>query len=328
MLKMDDILLVEKPVNNFRISWKMTNWCNYRCKYCYMSSQVRAAQKQDSLEFLKSISSKIDRLIELSAKGRKVVLHLIGGEVGYYDLISVLDEIKSPQLKAVIIPTNFSNSIDYWRKLKDYCHNRDIRCNIVASLHLTECNIDEFVDKCKKLDVHVKCVISPENVKQYRPILDDLLANGNVVEPTIERYDNNKCRQDFEEDDWNWILHLNDELAKRHTYYIVTTKDGQRHKYGSNIAFINDIDIGGFDPNGWMCSCGEDNLRIDQIGRLLRGGCRHCYIHPLGSLFDESTYEKLPLKPWICNTNEEDDKGIAKLKLCTAFSNATIWRES
>lgn len=327
MLKMDDIMLVEKPKDTFRISWKMTNWCNYRCDYCYMSSQVRKQQKQDSLEFLCSIASRIDKIIDLCAKGRPTRIHLIGGEVGYYDLVSVLDCIKSPLLKTVIIPTNFSNTDEYWQKILDYCEKRGISCNIVASFHLGQCDHDEFVAKAIRLKAHVKCVINPENIKIYRPYFE-ILDEANVkIEPTIERYDNNKCRQDFDKEDWEYIQYLNDKLKTKQTYYIVWTKDGQSKKYGSNIAFINDIDIGGFDPNGFMCSGGEDNIRIDQIGRLLRGGCRHSYIHPLGSIFDDETFKQFPLGPWRCKTYEEDDKGIAKLKLCTAFSNATIWRE-
>lgn len=326
-IKMDDIVRVEKTNDNFKISWKMTDACNYRCPYCYMKEAV-AKQKHTPQEDVERIASRIDKLIEVQANGRGVMLHLIGGEICLYDLISVLDKIKSEQLKSVIFATNFSKDLEYWEKLSDYCHKRDVKPIIIASFHLTECNHEEFVSKAINLGVHVKAVINVDNIETYRPYFDRLVKNGNAVEVTVER-DNENSAKKLTEEQLHYVSMLNSRLLRKQVYFRVTLKSGRVISYPSNISFINSIDVGGFDPEGFVCTAGLTGIRIAQDGSLRRAGCRHASVsqNRLGSILDDDVWDKLPKEPWICKTTEAGKDGILVHKMCTCFGNASMWRK-
>ena len=82
---MDDIVEIIRNDDTFKISWKMTNWCNYRCSYCYMSKSVSETITNTPTEHLLKIAGELDNIIKKQANGRNITLHLIGGEVGYFD---------------------------------------------------------------------------------------------------------------------------------------------------------------------------------------------------------------------------------------------------
>ena len=323
-IKMDDIIKVEKLHKCFKISWKMTDACNYRCPYCYMKDAV-AKQNHTPQDFVEKIASRIDRLIEVQSKGRSVNLHLIGGEICLYDLVPVIDKIKSKQLKSIILATNFSAKDDYWQRLTDYLRQRNVTPNIISSFHLSQCDKNEFVRKAIKFNTHVKAVVNSENLDTYRPYFDELLDNGNCVEVTVERDDQNKCVPLTEEQQC-YIDFLNKELLKHQTYFNVYLKNGDVITFPSNISFIDSIDIGGFDPDGWVCTAGIDGIRINQKGDVQRAGCRHSSINKIGNIFDDNIYDKLPKHNFICRTKETDSKGVFKHKFCTCFGNSSMWR--
>lgn len=341
MLKMEDIKSVVKSGNNFKISWKMTDWCNYRCKYCYMSSAVSKGDNNTPFEKILEIASHIDDIINVQAKGRKVVLHLIGGEVGYYDLVKVIDSIKSPLLKCVIIATNFSNKLEYWENLDNYCKSRGICLNIIASFHLDYCNRDEFVEKAIKLGASVKCVINNDNLAIYKPYFEKILPYGNRIECTVERDSINKSEQ-LTPENYEYVNNLNKRLKKRGIYFYVTLNDDTVVEYPTNISFINDIEGGMYLPHNFYCTAGLDGIRINQKGDLLRAACTWCSSKfgpgKLGNICDKYI---LPTDPIVCNclkiptekidenghkTGEADYENTRK-KGCTCFCNSSMFRE-
>ena len=326
MLKMDDIVEIIRNDDTFKISWKMTNWCNYRCSYCYMSKSVSETITNTPTEQLLKIAGELDNIIEKQANGRNITLHLIGGEVGYFDLIKILDCIKSKQLSQVIIATNFSSSIKYWYKLLQYCNNRNCWLNIIASLHIEQCNIEDFIKKVKIMGKHarIKCVINDNNVKQYKEIFSNL--KGIIIQPTLERNSDNE-NSSISKETKEYIDYLNSKLDKSIVpYYYVITKSGKKIPFYSNIEMINNVEGGGFDPEGFECTAGLDGVRIDVDGSLRRAGCQWCGKKEnwLGNLITgEYT---LPSEPIICNTTI-DHKYLGKRhKFCTAFGNTSCKR--
>lgn len=326
MLKMDDIVEIIRNDDTFKISWKMTNWCNYRCSYCYMSKSVSETITNTPTEQLLKIAGELDNIIEKQANGRNITLHLIGGEVGYFDLIKILDCIKSKQLSQVIIATNFSSSIKYWYKLLQYCNNRNCWLNIIASLHIEQCNIEDFIKKVKIMGKHarIKCVINDNNVKQYKEIFSNL--KGIIIQPTLERNSDNE-NSSISKETKEYIDYLNSKLDKSIVpYYYVITKSGKRIPFYSNIEMINNVEGGGFDPEGFECTAGLDGVRIDVDGSLRRAGCQWCGKKEnwLGNLITgEYT---LPSEPIICHTTI-DHKYLGKRhKFCTAFGNTSCKR--
>ena len=97
MIKMEDIVRVDRCSNYFKISWKMTNWCNYRCSYCYMSNSVSETLTNTSLGHLLKISSEIDN-ITVDAEYINKVDMVLNGESSNVS-VSHLDTIEFKELK-------------------------------------------------------------------------------------------------------------------------------------------------------------------------------------------------------------------------------------
>ena len=324
MIKMEDIVEVKRNDNTFKISWKMTNWCNYRCSYCYMSKSVSETITNTPIEHLLKIANEINNIIEKQANGRNITLHLIGGEVGYFDLIKILDCIKSKKLTQLIIATNFSSDIRYWYKLLRYCNSRNCWLNIIASLHLEQCNTEEFMKKIKIMVNHarIKCVINDNNVEQYKKIFSNL--KGVVIQPTLER-DKNNTNSEVSKKTKEYIDYLNSKLDKRLIpYYYIITKSGDKIPFYSNIEMINNIEGGGFDPEGFECTAGLDGIRIDVDGSLRRAGCQWCGKKEnwLGNLITGEYI--LPTEPIVCHTTIDHKYFGQRNKFCTAFGNTKM----
>lgn len=327
MLKMDDIVEIRRhnDFNYFKISWKMTNWCNYRCSYCYMSKSVSETITNTPEENLLKIASELDNIIKVQAKERPVTLHLIGGEVGYFNLIKILSCIKS-KINHLIIATNLSSNIKYWYKLLHYCTSRECQLTVIASLHAEQCNINDFIKKVKILgkNARIKCVINDNNRELYKKYFSDL--NGVVIQPTLER-DKNNINSNISKETKEYIDYLNSKLDnKLKIYYIVKTKDNKEHYFYSNIEMINNIEGGGLDPEGFECSAGLDGVRIDVDGSLRRTGCQWCGKKEnwLGNLITGEYI--LPTEPIICHTTIEHKYLGERHKLCTAFGNTSMRR--
>lgn len=338
-IKMEDIVSAERVIGfreedkvkhfQFKLSWKMTNWCNYRCSYCYMSKAVSNTHNQTPFKDILTIAKNINYIIP---KGRFTELHLIGGEVGWYNLVEVLDQITSPDLKRVIVATNFSSPIDFWKVLKEYCKSRGIQLLIIASFHLEMCDKDEFVSKAIEVNAKVKCVVNSKNIKEYMPYFEKLKEHNIRIQPTVER-DSFNIAEKFDQENLQYLDKLNGDLEKKSIpYYKVTMKDGTIHWFYSNIEFINSIDVGGFDGEGFYCSAGIDGLRIDVDGRVVRAGCQMCSTDTLalGNLLT-GDIPKLVTEGIICRSlqrrkrNSDGSYNVFK-KYCTAFNNTSMYR--
>ena len=107
-------------------------------------------------------------------------------------------------------------------------------------------------------------------------------------------------------------------------YYYITTKSGEKIPFYSNIEMINNIEGGGFDPEGFECTAGIDGIRIDVDGSLRRAGCQWCGKKEnwLGNLITgEYT---LPTESIICHTTIEHKYLGQRHKFCTAFGNTSM----
>lgn len=337
-IKMEDIVSAERVIGfreedkvkyfQFKLSWKMTNWCNYRCSYCYMSKTISNTHNQTPFKDILTIAKNINYIIP---KGRFTELHLIGGEVGWYNLVEVLDQITSPDLKRVIVATNFSSPIEFWKVLKEYCKSRGIQLLIIASFHLEMCDKDEFVSKAIEVNAKVKCVVNSKNIKEYMPYFEKLKKHNIRIQPTVER-DSFNLAEKFDKENLKYLDELNNALKTTIPYYKVTMKDGTVHWFYSNIEFINSIDIGGFDGEDFYCSAGIDGLRIDVNGRVIRAGCQMCSTDSmiLGNLLN-GDIPKPVTEGVICKSLQRrkrntDGSYIVFKKYCTAFNNTSMYR--
>ena len=337
-IKMEDIISAERVIGfdekdkvknfQFKISWKLTNWCNYRCSYCYMSKDVEKTHIQTPYKNVLKIARNIDKIIP---KGRDTELHLIGGEVGWYNLVEIIDQIKSPYLKRVIIATNFSSPIGFWKVLREYCKSRGIQLLIIASFHLEMCDKDEFVSKVIEVNAKVKCVVNSKNIKEYMPYFEKLKQHNIRIQPTVER-DSFNIAEKFDQENLKYLDELNEALKNTIPYYKVTMKDGTVHWFYSNIEFVNSIDIGGFDGEGFYCSAGIDGLRIDVNGRVIRAGCQMCATDTmlLGNMLTgdipKPVTEGIICKSLQRRKRNSDGSYLVLKKYCTAFNNTSMYK--
>ena len=335
---LSDVYYVERGDKNvFKISWKMTEFCPYSCSYCYMSNAVEKARvKKDNptQELCEEIASKIDKYTSTRAKPEQIIhLHLIGGEVAIFDLISILNKIK--RLNKLSIATNLYRPLEYWQKLKDYCKSRGFGPGISASFHLgmlDEKGRKNFCDKVLALHCQVKAIVNNDNIQEYKPYFDMFMEHKIPIEITFERDNENRgCK--LTEENQKYIDIIRDyqyKLRGGKPYYIAHLKDGRTFEYSSNIALLNNTYDGILNFSGFYCNAGENNLRINQKGEMLRSACRICSsIMKIGKILEEDTWQPYEqLKPFICDCNHANKgyQAMRVLKGCTCFNNTEMWQ--
>ena len=158
---------INKNNKYFTVSWKMTQWCNQKCSYCY--------QKHTEWIDYSKICATADLLNRVLDKlNLDLDLQFVGGEITYYDLIDLLDNhLKSKNLKKITIITNFSRDINYFNNLSNYCTNRGIKFNIVISYHDEYTTFKDLMEKIIKLNKeiwisHINVVVTNQNYLELK----------------------------------------------------------------------------------------------------------------------------------------------------------------
>jgi len=139
--------------NMFEVKWHVTNWCNYRCPYCIQGSHkgIKWLPEEVVIERAKNLNKL------LKEKNKWISLQILGGEVCFYNWPKILNEINN--VKLVFITTNFSNKLEYFKELYDYCASRGIYLKLLCSYHETG---DSFFEKILELsywcrEKHYRC---------------------------------------------------------------------------------------------------------------------------------------------------------------------------
>lgn len=327
--------------NDYKISWKMTNWCPYHCSYCYMSNAVEAAKAKKDNPTQEQLEQKAEMLNEYLKthcdENKRVKLHLIGGEVAVFDLRKIVEKI--PRVKLLIIATNFYRDVEYWGELKEYLRSRNCSLGISASFHLEMLKEEQrwkFCEKLQEISCQMKAVVSPKNIEEYKPYFQYVIDHNLGLEITLERDNENKALyNDFTKEQQSYIDYLRNYQYQRKNkrgdnfYFRAHLKDGTYNDYTSNISMLNNTKEGILDFSGFYCNAGENNIRINQKGDILRSACRLCSTYmKLGNILDKSSWvDQKDLKPFICDCNFKDAKGIKKLKGCTCFNNTEMWQQ-
>ena len=342
-IKMEDIMSVERPYNQrpiFKISWKMLNNCPYRCSYCYMANAVEKARVEKEMptqQFVENIASHFSVMLDkLADEKDEVQLHLIGGEPSLYDLRSVLEKFDDKRFKYLNIASNLFRPFDYWDSLFDYCVGKGITVGVSASFHLEALNTkekrEEYAEKVLRLkQVQCKAVVNNDNLQEYYPYFKRFMDAEKSIEITLERDNKNKCcelsaeNQRIVDEIRNYQYERKEAHLSYLPYYTVTLKNGRKIGYSSNIALINSIEGGIFDPSGFYCTAGQHNIRVESNGNLKRSACRLCSMYfKMGNILKDD-YEKVT-DEIICKCKEKGKDGILQEKYCTAFNNTSMYR--
>lgn len=205
---------VDLKLNRIKLSWHITDWCNYNCPYCIQSvNHHYASQPKESQESVENIA----KLLRAKFHNQNVSLSLYGGEIStYYDLNRICDILfKDNNCNAnVALVTNLSAPYEKYKSFLSLS-NSTLRTSIIPSYQWN--NIDVFLDKCKKIKIYldkklqVTCVVydghSIEQVKNTAQKFKDAKIPLRFTFARIPRSNNQFYKlQDGVEDfikDWN-----------------------------------------------------------------------------------------------------------------------------
>ena len=239
-----------KNLNNLlSISWQLTMKCNYHCSYC---SQNNNKNKYDffSQNKVEEISLKLKENILYN--NIPVRIHLTGGEPSLYNLSNIIKILDNDLIMNYSITTNLSKNFVYYFKLSRTLNKK---ISFSASLHETECDINEFIKKANLIP----------NLKVYMVATKN---NQNIIEKVSKEL---KCEYVIRpEHNQNFNLINFSSLKNNINSNYVEIKDEE----GIYI-FSNQSDIwkkyGAINFNGYKCK--RNYYKIKPNGDIYNGSC-------------------------------------------------------
>lgn len=267
----------EREQQCFTIHWKLTEWCNYRCEYCFQRDNDRTWRDYATVC---SAADKINAFIDKINKPTK--LFLIGGEVTYYDLIDLLEKhLTSRNIFKINLTTNLSKDLEFFQNLKNYCLSRNIELMLTASMHLSQIkNIDEFIDKCVSLNCGINSVLGNDNAVNLLSVLQKLVDRNYDLSRVDILFDQNEqgnrsdtCLQTYR----YWLDQLKEYNGNA---YRVKLVDGSERLVSRAELKTNISDFIGIKCKGYLRvmhnnkvktgACGSHNtkLTIDDLAKI------------------------------------------------------------
>lgn len=232
------------------LSWQLTMKCNYHCSYC---SQNNNKNKYDffSQKQIEEIAIKLKENIIFN--NIPIRIHLTGGEPTLYNLSNVIRILDNDLIKNYSITTNLSRDFVYYYELSKLLNNKKI--SFSASLHETECNIDEFIKKANLIP----------NLKVYMVATE---TNQSIIEKVSKKL---KCEYIIRpEHDKNFNLINISSIKNNRNFNYVEIED----ENGIHI-FSNQSDIwkkyGAINFNGYKCK--RNYYKIKPNGDVYNGSC-------------------------------------------------------
>lgn len=296
--KSSELIYLSKREEVFKVSWKMTNWCNYRCEYCHAIKSLENTSEEELIR----VGKEINRLIE--DRGTKTRLSLIGGEVCYFNLEKIFSYMPTKLIKRILIVTNFSNKLEYWNSLYNYCKNRGITLKVCASLHSSQIDNDVFLDKVIEYasDKNTNCikvtgVISEETYNDCLYAYNKLHPYGIGFMLQRERDQNNQSAKEYDSKIADLISLANKDTGQE---IIARFDDGTTEVYNSRTEVMYAFEGGGFNPKGMYCTGGIDSVRVNPSGTLATNvcGCATKRAIPI----EEAKH--FPTEPVLCDTDK------------------------
>lgn len=322
--KTDDIKQIQPIKKEFLISWYVTGWCNFKCPYCISSRDREPFTPEQTLV---SILTKLNDFVNLNVeRDRKIVLRLFGGEPGFYDWPLLLEKLS--RLNKLAMSTNFSNNLDYYKNLYDYCYSRNIQLVLNCAKHPES---RDFIKKMSEITNWCK-------EKGYKEPINTFVVNDDFDFSILNEFKNNgitRLRLSVERSLYNKTLALKQETLNKiykynKDYENATTGRTLRviFKNGFHKDFVNQSDFnnlmsnGGFKPDGYKCSAGMNNIALWANGDVVYSRCEFLRDKRVGNILTDDI--KLLKDYMVCELNEKCKKDDLRCPLC---HNTTIFRE-
>jgi len=323
--KMNNILSIEPTKDYFMICWHMTGWCNYHCHYC-IAEHLRTKWIDENVIIKRAINLNnfINKNID---KNRKIVYKLSGGEVTYYNLPKILDNIQ--RLDKVIVATNLSQKLDYYYELEDYCFKRNIQLVLLCSWHDENKNFEN-----KFIELTNWCRSKPKQKFNYKDPQATIVVTKNFDKTKLNKLlDNNlwRIRLTRERDANQKNVSLSNEMLdyvyeynrlydskaitnEKSFCYKVTYSNGEQ-KFACASNLTNFLDSSGFIPDGYYCTAGIDSIAVLPNGNISLARCDYLINNILGSI-DNYENIQLPKDGIICHLNGNSSEKNKRCDLC------------
>lgn len=327
LIKNLDIKSIRLTKDFFQINWYVTGWCNFSCPYCITNHLKNPWIKEEDI-LIKA--QQINKLINTFYTNRKIALKLIGGEVTYYNLIKVLNNIE--HLDKVVLITNFSRELDYFYELENYCFNRRIQLVLICSLHKENKDFKEkFItltnwcrskphDKISYKDPQLTLVVDLDFDKD---ILQDYL-NNNIWRIRLTRLRlSNQSNKPLSKEVLDYIAQYNkiyqqhsnpNQKVKRNTYEL-EFKNGQIEGFTCASNITNHLDENGFIPDDYYCSAGVDSIAILPDGNVIKARCAYLENDIICNINDLSNYQVFK-ESVVCHLNQKNNIKDKRCDLC------------
>ena len=263
------------------VQWMLGNSCNYSCSYCHEMFRMgdRSRITNDILlEICKDIAYHYDDL------GRDVIFEFLGGEPTLQDRIPELGKRLSNFPTSIILKTNGSASLEWWRKA------RSVIGGAVISVHREFADID-----------HIRSVVEfLQDPEQGYPIQLEVLF---PVTHRTESFDWGIKQVNLFQNLYNLgnLQMLYSDFGRGSSMYMPYTED-QWAKYYRLNPYIKQSekpkDLYRYQPvfTGQRCYAGIDTLTIDADGNVWRGWCRQGNI--IGNIHEGPV--SWPREPIVC----------------------------
>jgi MoaA/NifB/PqqE/SkfB family radical SAM enzyme len=259
--------LLETYNDYTRISWCMTEKCNYHCWYCYADYNARHNDYILKYEYIKNLFNNI----KLNYGNRRYIKFVFtGGEpttLGYKLFNCIEYAFDLSNVKELILHTNFSKNKKYFSQLAKLYSKYNIEIN--ASLHLdyvNDNNIDDFIANIK--------AIKNEGMKIYVWVM---LSDKNKDRAIIYRDKINKTfgykianyKYIQHPSTWNFINSNKMDVVDDKKNIVYKTNDGKKCYYNADELMIQQYNK----YYGLMCMRGANQLSIVADGRICLADC-------------------------------------------------------
>jgi len=309
LYKNSDIKSIEYSRNVYRIKWRLTGWCNFHCPYCIDRLNKEEKGKWNTNNLLVNRAKKLNEFIKYNNIKSPIHLSLLGGEVTFLDLKSIISNIDN--ISNINLTTNFSKDVNYFKDLFIWCKNKNIKLFINCSYHEENSNFYS-----KFIELNDWCKLNHFST----PRISRVITEDVDIESWIKPYTDNGINKimltrnkNVYTDEFNLLStkQLNDsiELAKNYENdnkkpkdYKVTFKDNTVKYFTSISHFLNNLDNDGFIPNGFMCNCGMNGIMVNWDGNIYGSHCFELGNKPLGNIDTENIL--IPNKLYYCNNTE------------------------
>ena len=341
VFKNSDIVSINNSTNLFLINWHVTGWCNFHCPFCY-AEPLRTKWLDENVVY--NNAKLLNNFILDKLYDKDICLRLVGGEISFYDIPKIINNITAKQLKKVILITNFSRDVDYYKDLELYFASRDIQFILICSLHDEAINFKskflELFNWCEERRNEIRKTFDPLKYKKFQApqvtlvVTPDFNLNtyydfkkSGIDRIRLTRVRGEGCRNEKLSDELlKFIEDANKDYESNYSNikgraFNVTFNSGEVKSFTSASNLTNFLDEDGFIPDNYYCSAGLNSLAIFPNGDVSLARCDYLKDKFIGNLKEYQNI-KLPTEPVLCKLNNSDTYD----KRCDLCSDTNIWR--